>query len=60
MRQEEYSHFYASFIFTVKGLEVIACDLHKDEILDIYKDDWDPSSKARALSILNVISQALQ
>ena len=29
--------------------------LYKDEISDIFKNDWDPSSKARTSSILNAI-----
>ena len=49
MHQEAYNHFYGSFIFIVKALEVIAYDLHKDETSDIFKDDWNPSSKARTL-----------
>ena len=49
MRQEAYNHFCGSFIFIVKALEVIAYDLHKDETSDIFKDDWNPSSKTRAL-----------
>ena len=48
MRQEAYNHFYGSFIFIVKALEVIAYDLHKDETSDIFKDE-NPSSKARTL-----------
>ena len=49
MRQEAYNHFYGSFFFIVQALEVIAYDLHKDETSDIFKDDWNPSSKTRAL-----------
>ena len=49
MRQEAYNHIYGSFIFIVKALEVTAYDLHKDEISDIFRDDWNPSSKARAV-----------
>ena len=47
MPQQAYSHFYESFIFIVKALEVTAYDLHKNKISDIFKDDWDASSKAR-------------
>ena len=47
MPQQAYSHFYESFIFIVKALEVTAYDLHKNKISDIFKDDWDASSKSR-------------
>ena len=62
MRQESYSHFYASFIFIVKALEVFACGLHKNEISDMFneisdmfKDPWGSSPRARASFILNMI-----
>ena len=55
MGQEAYGHFYKSFIFIAKVLEVIAHSLHKYKISDIFIDGWDPISKARSSSILNVI-----
>ena len=53
MHQEVYNHFYESFIFIGKALEIIAYDLYKDKISDIFKDNWDRNSKARASYILN-------
>ena len=53
MHQEAYNHFYESFIVIGKALEIIAYDLYKDKISDIFKDNWDRSSKARASYILN-------
>ena len=55
MRQESYRYFHASFIFIIQALEAIAYGLHKDEISHMFKDDWDPSSKARVSFILNEI-----
>ena len=52
MHQEAYNYFYESFIFIVKALKIIAYDLCKDKISDIFKDNWDRSSKARASYIL--------
>ena len=48
IRQESYRHFHARFIFIAKTLEASAYGLHQDEISYMFKDGWDPSSKAQA------------
>ena len=53
--RSKHTLIFTRSIFIVKTLEAIAYDLHKDEIPEIFKDYWDPSSKARASSILNAI-----
>ena len=42
MRQESWSHFYASFIFIVKALET----LYEDRISNMFRNNWDPISKS--------------
>ena len=57
MRHTAYSHFYTSYVFIVKALEVIAHALHREEVSELFhfQDGWDPSSRARASAILNAI-----
>ena len=55
MRHTAYSHFYTSYVFIVKPLEVIAHGLHRAEISKLFQDGWGTSSRARASAILNAI-----
>ena len=55
MYHTTYSHFYASYVFIVKALEVIAHDLHHEGVSELFPDGWDPSSRVRASAILNAI-----
>ena len=51
IRHIAYSHFYTSYGFTVKALEVIAHGLHREEVSELFQDGWDPSSRVRASAI---------
>ena len=55
MRHTACSHFCTSYVFIVKALDVIAHDLHREEVSELFQDGWDPSSRARASAILNAI-----
>ena len=52
MRHTAYSHFYTSYVFILKALEVIVHGLHRKDVSKLFQD---PSSRARASAILNVI-----
>ena len=55
MRHTSYSHFYISYVFIVKALEIIAYGLDREEVSELFQDGWDPSSRARASANLNAI-----
>ncbi|XP_072174513.1 52 kDa repressor of the inhibitor of the protein kinase-like [Diadema setosum] len=55
MRHVAYSHFYSSFVFIVKTLEVIAYSLHQDSIPTEFTSGWDTDSKAKASSLLRAL-----
>jgi len=55
MRHVAYSHFYTSFVYIVKALEVIAYSLHEDTISTDFTSGWDTSSKSNASSLLRAL-----
>ena len=57
-RQKAYQHFYQSYIYIVKALEVIAHGMHsEDHFLKDYCDgSWDTDSRAKASGYLHGIT----
>ena len=55
MRHVAYSHFYSSYAYIVKALEVIAYSLHQDTIASDFTSGWDTDSKAKASSLTHAL-----
>jgi len=55
-RHDAYGHFYTSFVYIVKALEVIAHGRYADEVNEHFATGWDAKSKSEAASLLNCIT----
>ena len=56
-RHEAYTHFYNSYLFIVKSLEVIAYGMHREQYSKDFTDTkWDTKSKREACGLLAAIT----
>jgi hypothetical protein len=56
-RHDAYTHFYQSFVYIVRALEIISTGSAAAEDCDaIYADGWDSHSKSEAQSLLHSIA----
>lgn len=55
-RHDSYSHFYTSYMYIVKALEVIVFGFHTKEYDFESKGKWDPKAKSEARSLLAAIT----
>ena len=55
-RHTAYMHFYQSFTFTIKSLELMAHGRNSEDCDDEYIIGWDPSSKQHASALLTALA----